>query len=516
MKRGKSITVMILILSFLLVSINAESEMKPKNNTKTDNKVLLPVKNDPTISFSVWFKVGSQNDPKGKEGLANLTTMLLSEGATKFNTYEQILEKLYPLAASYSGTVDKEMTVFRGRTHKDNLKEFYTLYIQAILNPAFSETDFTRLKSDVLNYIENELRYSSDEELGKEALNRFVFEGTAYEHLTEGTIESVKSITIEDVKAFYARHFTAGNLVIGIGGGYSKDLPTKLEKDLSILGGTDNETLPPSAIKPQPRPIRGMEVNIIDKKCDATAISFGFPIDVLRGDKDFFALYLFNSWFGEHRNQSSHLYQVIREKRGLNYGDYSYIEAFLHGGGLNVPEPNTPRKQQLFEVWIRPVQHQYKHFALRAAVRELKKVVQNGLTQEQLDLTKKYLYNYSLFYAQTTSKRLGYQLDSKFYGVEDGGNYIELFRQKIKALTLAEVNAAIKKHLQFSNLKIAIVTSEASKLASSLSADAPSPVKYDIPMTDDVLKEDKEIEAFQLRIDPNKIKIFKIEDMFLK
>ena len=50
--------------------------------TVTANKpVLLPVKNDPTISFRIWFKVGSQNDPVGKEGLASITAAMLSDAS---------------------------------------------------------------------------------------------------------------------------------------------------------------------------------------------------------------------------------------------------------------------------------------------------------------------------------------------------------------------------------------------------------------------------------------------------
>ena len=75
-------------------------------------------------------------------------------------------------------------------------------------------------------------------------------------------------------------------------------------------------------------------MTIVEKDAPATAISIGFPIDVLRGSKDWYALAVANSWLGEHRNSSSHLYQVIREARGLNYGDYSYIEHFPNGGAV--------------------------------------------------------------------------------------------------------------------------------------------------------------------------------------
>jgi zinc protease len=481
-------------------------------STNMDKFVLLPVKDDPTISFKIWFKVGSQNDPVGKEGLAHLTAQMIADAGTKKNTYEQILEKLYPLAVGYSVTVDKEMTVIEGRTHKDNLNEFYTLLREAITEPAFSADDFARLKSRTLNYLENELRYSSDEELGKAVFYQFVFDGTSYRHLTEGTVAALNSITVEDVKAFYTQYFNRNNYVIGLAGNYPEDFPAKVDNELSVL--SDNKIM--EMAKPVPPPIIGKEIILVDKDCDATAISFGFPVNLLRGDKDFFALFLFNSWFGEHRNQSSHLYQVIREKRGMNYGDYSYVEHFANGGGLNFPEPNYARRQQLFEVWLRPVQHQLRHFALRAAVRELQKVVENGLTQDDFEITKNFLYNYSLFYAQTTSDRLGYQIDSKFYGIQDDGNYIDLFRSKIKNLTLADVNAAIKKYIQFDNLKIAIITQKAEDFKSDLTSDKISTVSYITPMSEAVLSEDKIIEVYKLNIKPERITVVKVEEVFSK
>lgn len=478
--------------------------------TRENSPVLLPVPADPTISFKIWFKVGSQNDPKGKEGLAALTATLMTDGATKNNTYDVILEKLFPMAASYTATVDKEMTVISGRTHKDNLEEYYKLFTDAILQPAFNSDDFNRIKSDMLNYIEKEIRYSSDEELGKATLYNFIFDGTPYGHMTVGTVESLKSITLNDIKQFYKKYFTKDNYVIGIGGGYDSHLVNRMETDLAQLP----EGKPESIAKPEPKKIDGLNFEIVDKDCDATAISFGFPISLVRSDSDFAALALFNSWFGEHRNSSSHLYHVLREKRGLNYGDYSYIETFLNGGEHEVPKPNNPRRQQIFEVWLRPVQNANRHFALRTAMRELQNVVDHGLTQEQFDLTKKYLMNYCLFYAQTTSEKLGYEIDSRFYGVNDNGNYIEYFRNNLNKLTLADVNNAIKKYIQYKNIKIAVITKDAESFKKDLVNDTPSPITYVSPMPSAVLDEDKIIEKYPLPVSADKIKIIKVEDMF--
>ncbi|MBE0643888.1 MAG: insulinase family protein [Bacteroidetes bacterium] len=474
----------------------------------SENVVLLPVKDDPTISFTVWFKVGSQCDPQGKEGLATLTANLMTEGGTETRNYEEIMEALYPMAAGYGANVDKEMTVIRGRVHKDNIEEYYGLFTDAILHPGFKDEDFQRIKTDMRNGIEKSLRYSNDEELGKAAFYDFVYAGTRYGHLDQGSLSSLDAITLDDVRAFYKQWYTRENFVIGLGGGYDAAIVSRLETDLKTLA----EGAPQQPDPPAVAPINGLEMTIVEKECDATAISFGFPIPVLRGDEDFWALALFNSWFGEHRNSSSHLYQVIREARGMNYGDYSYIEIFPNGGRRQMPEANNARHQQLFEVWLRPVQHVHRHFALRAAMRELQHVIENGMTQEQFDLSKKFLDKYALQYATTTSERLGYAIDSKFYGIH--GDYIDLFRRRIGDLTLEKVNDAIRRNLQFKNIKFGIVTSGAEAFKAELVANTPSPVIYDTPKPDEVLEEDKAIETWPLPFTAENIRIVPVEDMF--
>ncbi|HET55128.1 MAG TPA: insulinase family protein, partial [Ignavibacteria bacterium] len=439
-----------LILSFILIVLLSNC-----SNSFDEKVVQLPVKNDPTVSFRIWFKVGSQNDPAGKEGLASLTANLLSQGATKNNTYEEILEKLFPLASYYSCNASTEMTIFSGRTHLDNINEFYSLFIDGILNPAFEESDFNRLKDQALNYLKTNLKYSSDEELGKAVLYNDIFEGTPYGHITTGTISGLESITLEDVKDFYNKYYTRDNYVIGIGGGYEKELLNNLINDLDKLP----EGIVKSISTPNPKPIDGYELTIVEKNAPATAISMGFPIDILRGSKEWYALSIANSWFGEHRNSSSHLYQVIRETRGLNYGDYSYIENFPNGGSRQMPPTNVSRRQQIFEIWIRPVPNETKHFSLRAALRELKLLVDNGLTENQFELTRNFLKKYVLHYAPTTMERLGYAIDDKFYGID--GSHLERFRTMMDKVTLEDVNNAIKKYLQYENMMIAVITNNA-------------------------------------------------------
>jgi zinc protease len=503
---------------FLLAANVFAAEQLPMNQV-----VALPEPGDPTVCFRLWFQVGSENDPPGKDGLANLTADMLTQAGTKRNSYEQILEKLFPLAGDYSADASVEMTVIAGRIHKDNLREYYPLLMQAVREPAFLPTDLQRLKSQILNHLRNSLRYSSDEELGKAVLYNAIFRGTPYGHLPEGTVQGVKSITVDDVRDFYRRYYTRQNVVLGLGGGYDDALLQKVRTDLAALvqpavpgmvpgaGAAASEGAP----KISPAPIHGRHVVIVEKKdTPATAISIGFPFAAHRGSRDWYALALVNSWFGQHRNANSHLYQVLREARGLNYGDYSYIEHYPNGGSWEVPPVNVGRRQQIFEIWIRPVPNAARVFALRGALRELKLLVDNGLTEEQFTAARKFMSKFVRHYAPTSMARLGYALDDKFYGIS--GSHLEKFPKILNELTREEVNAAIRKHLQYENLQIAIVSEDAAALKTALVSDALSPYKYPTPKPASVLEEDKQIETFPLKIKAENVQIVPVDEVFEK
>ena len=108
-----------------------------------------------------------------------------------------------------------------------------------------------------------------------------------------------------------------------------------------------------------------MRVEIIRRDTRSTAFSLGFPIEVNRSHPDFAALKLVQSYFGQHRSSNSHLYQRLREARGLNYGDYAYLEYFPRGMYQFQPDPNLARQEQIFQIWIRPVPPEQAMFTLR-------------------------------------------------------------------------------------------------------------------------------------------------------
>lgn len=471
--------------------------------------VLLPIPSSPLVTFRIQFRAGAVDDPAGKAGLTQLTASMVTQAGTTKHTYEEITEALYPMASSVTAYVDKEMTTIVAETHIENLDRFTDLLLEMILEPRYDPQDFERIKTNQVNSIAKTLRGSDDEELGKQTLYSFLYQGHPYGTPNPGLVANVESITLDDVKRQRAAVFTRDNVVLGLAGGYS---PSLLERMTRELGRLPAPRALADLVPPVRSAIENFEVLAVEKDCLATAISIGFPIDVTRANPDFYPLMIANSFLGEHRTFNGRLMIRMREVRGLNYGDYSYLEHFVQAGGSTFPRPNYARSQQYFSIWIRPVQHQHRHFALRLALWELDRLVRDGMTQEEFERTRTFLKNYSNLWAQDQSRRLGYQMDSRFYGTDD---FLSTLSKKLDAVTLADVNAAIKRYLRADRARIGVVTKDADAFLRDLITNQASPMTYDaegIPA--DVLAEDAAIAVYQLNINREKSKIVDVEEMF--
>jgi zinc protease len=473
-----------------------------------ESKMLILKSDSPLIAFRIVFGIGSASDPKGKEGIATLTASMIAEASTTKNDYEKILKLLFPMAASYSGQADKEMTVIQGICHRDHWNAYYGLLRDALLNPAFKDQDFQRLKMDQMNYVAKILRYNDDEELGKEVLKSTIFKDQPYGHPNAGTVSSMQSITLQDVKDFYHAQYTQNHVTVGIAGNVPDELVALMRKDFAMLPAGNA-----AAVSiPEPSPIQGLHATLIEKETAGTAISFGFPIPITRSDDDFYPLMMMNAWLGQHRSTFSHLFQVMRGARGLNYGDYSYIEHFPYGGRVFQPIPNYARHRQIFEVWIRPVQHSNRQFALREAIREIQMLIDKGMSAEDFNLTKNFVQNYTVNLAQSASEQLGYALDDRFYGLTQP--FLEKVRSKVASMTVDQVNAATRKYMNTQNIQIAIVTQGAEDFKKALVENAPSPIKYDSPKPPVILEDDKEIMKYPLSIPAENVTIVPVEKVF--
>jgi zinc protease len=469
-------------------------------------RVMALPTNSPLVAFRIVFTAGSAADPPTKPGLAYLTAMMLSDGSTRTLTYRQIEDALFPMAASFSAQVDKEMSTFIGETHVDNLEAYYKLVRGMLLEPGWREEDFKRVKDDAINGIKSGLR-NNDEELGKEVLYSEIYQGMSYSHYSMGTVTSLEAITLDDVKHFYASHYAQAKLILGISGGYKPEFLERMKKDFRQL---------PAAAGFQPRReepgvIDATRVVIVDKDTRSVAISLGFPISCTRSNPDYAALLVASSYLGQHRMSGSVLYDEMREKRGLNYGDYSYIEYFPRGMYQMEPSPNLGRRYQIFQIWVRPVQPSTAKFALRLALYELDKLIKDGLSEDGFETTRDFTTKYTNVLMRTQSAQLGFAIDGLYY---DKPDFAATLKQNLAKLTLAEVNRVIRRYLRVDRLVIVAVSKNGEELKQQLASDDLSPMTYNSPKPASITDIDKIVEKWPLHLKADAIKVVPVDGVF--
>jgi zinc protease len=463
----------------------------------------------PLVDISLVFRSGAGDDPPGKKGLAALTARLLTDSDTARRSLNEIKQRFYPIAGGLFVQVDKHLTRFSAQIHRDNLKFWYPLAREMLLEPGFKEADFARVKQQQLTALRVQLRGNNDEELAKERLYEDIYGAMhMYGTLTLGHGKDIESITLDDVKAFYRAYYSSDRLAIGNAGSQNHDIVDRLTGDM--LGLPPPGT--PAPALPETPKLDGRSATIVEKETPAVAVSFGWPIAINRTHPDWAALWLARSWFGEHRNANGQLYNRIREERGMNYGDYAYIEYFPNGMFLMQPEPNMPRVNDLFQVWLRPLRsNDDALFATRVALHELDALYRNGMTAANFEATREFLKKFSSILVAGQSKQLGYFIDAQFYGLPEFTDHV---RTELDKLTLEQVNAAIRRHLNPANAHFVFVTRDAKELSKALADNAPSPVVYNTGKPAELADEDKLIEKLAIGLRAERVRIVPAAEVF--
>jgi zinc protease len=461
------------------------------------NLLELPPTQNAIVNVQFRFRSGAVDDPRGKAGLTYLTARVMSEGGTQALSAKQLLEALFPLAAELDVRVDKELTTFRARVHRDNLAKFLPIVSDVLVHPRWDPAEFRRLRDAAVNDVEKRLRQGDDENLGKESLQELLYRQHPYGRLTLGHASDLKSLTLEDLQRHAALVFTADRLTVGISGGYPPSLGKDLAQALSSLAGKSE----PPAMVPEARP-HGPRFLLVEKSSDSTAVSIGMPYALSRNDRDWAAMSIARSAFGEHRQFHGRLMQRLREARGLNYGDYAYIEYFQQeGGDAATAQLGRARHQQELSIWLRPVRDENRLFAVRAALYELKRSLgEEPFTPEEVEQTKGFLDGYILLFDQTDARRLGYALDDQFYGLS---GFLASWRSSLGGVSAAQVNTAWRKWIDPSQLEIVLAGKDMASVKKTVLAGTPTPIQYQRDATGKTpekptaqLATDKEIEKF--------------------
>lgn len=373
----------------------------------------------PLIAMEYAFNGGASQDPPGKPGVANLVADLLDEGSGDLDskTYHEHLDRR-AIELSFQAARDQ----FRGslRMLKDNKDEAYELLRTALTSPHFEPVDVERIRGQVISNLRRESTNPSA--LAGRKFLELAFRDHPYARQATGTLESVPTIEISDLKDYTRRVIAKDTLRIAVVGDVDPDTLGKLlDKTFGSLPAKAELVPIPDIVvtKPPQRAFIPLDV-------PQTVVTFGGP-GVGRHDPDFMTAYVLNHIIGGG-GLSSRLYREVREKRGLAYSVYEAL-IWMDHSSLFIGNTGT-RADRAGET-------------VDAIEAEIRRMAAEGPTERELDEAKSYLKGSQMLALDTSSKLaqalLQYQLDKLPI------DYIEKRNAIVDAVTLDDTRRVAKK-----------------------------------------------------------------------
>ena len=373
----------------------------------------------PLIAMEYAFAGGGAQDPADKPGVANLVADLLDEGSGDLdsNTFHERLDRR-AIELSFSATRD----YFRGslRMLRDNKDEAFDLLRMSLTSAHFDATDVERIRSQVISGLRRDT--TNPNALAGRKFLEVAYGDHPYGRQVTGTLNSVPTIEISDMKDYVGRVLAKDTLKIAVVGDVD---PATLGKllDQTFGGLPAKANLVPvpdiAAAKPPQRAFVPLDV-------PQTVITFGGP-GVLRHDPNFMAAYVVNHIVGGG-GLSSRLYHEVREKRGLAYSVYEAL-LWMDHSALFIGNTGT-RADRAGDT-------------MDAIDKEIRRIAEDGPTQQELDEAKSYLKGSQMLALDTSSKLasglLQYQLDKLPI------DYIEKRNAIVDAVTLDDARKAAKR-----------------------------------------------------------------------
>ena len=413
-----------LIVGSMLLSFSAMATVEIQSwQTTSGAKVMYVQANQlPMLDIEVAFDAGSARDGENW-GVAAMTSGLLGTTTSKLNE-DQVSEAFNSIGAQIGSGVTRDSasisirTLTRPEIMQTALNTFETLISDTQFTESIFEREMQRLKIGLKQ------KTVKPQVLSNEALWKTLYGDHPYAHPTSGTLESVESITLDSLKAFYKKYYVASNAVISIVGNVNKAQAKEIAEQLMQNLPKGQKPLALTA----PIAINKQQTITIDFDSTQTYYSLA-QLGIERGHADYAALFVGNHILGGS-GFGSLLMEEVREKRGLVYSVYSYFAPQKVTGpfliGLSTKNASALEADKV--------------------VRETLDGFLKDFTDEKLQAIKDNLIGGFPLRIDSNAKILGYISMIGFYGLPL--DYLEWFPKQIEQVTKEEVLKAWNKHIK--------------------------------------------------------------------
>ncbi|RMB60955.1 insulinase family protein [Dokdonia sinensis] len=386
----------------------------------------------PTVNFSLIIDGGHLLDSMDKNGVANLMSDILMEG-TANKTPEELEEAIELLGASINMYTTRESIVVQGNTLTRNFDKTMDLVEEILLQPRWDEEELARIKTATINGIQRSS--ANPNAVANEVYNKVLYgEDHIFSYPTSGTEESVKAITMQDLKDYYNKYISPSVSRFHVVGKIEKATTLNVLEDLESKWEAKEVTIPEFPVANNRDKSSLLFVDIPNAK--QSVINIGY-IGLPRTSEDFYPAEVMNYKLGGSFSGSVNL--ILREEKGYTYG------ARTGFSGSKIPGTFTASSSVRTNTTGESVE------IFRDEINKYKE----GISQEDLDFTKNALIKSNARRFETQFALLGMLQERSAYDLP--ANYIEGEEATIRNMTLEQHKALANKYLDADKMVYLVV-----------------------------------------------------------
>ena len=393
--------------------------------------VIVSHHEQPSVNVRMIVRAGAAHDPKGKMGVAMLTATLLDQGAGQ-RSAEQIADSIDFVGGILSTGAGTDLTYISTLVLKDSLPLALELMSDVVRRPSFAQQELDRQRQQALSGMK--VSAEDPEAVANQVIDRLVYGFHPYGLPGSGTVESLSSITRQDLVDFHRQHYVPNNALIAVVGDVGAD--EAMAGLTKVFGDWAQGSVPP--FQPIDPPLPTKRVIVVDKP-DAvqTEIRIG-QIGIPRRHQDYLAMdQAVKILGGEGANR---LQQVLRSQRGLTYGASADLDTYKSTGGV-VAETDT-RTDATAEV-------------LRLAVDEFFKLQRERVYEGELEGAQAYLAGHFPLTIETPDAIATQVLNQLFY--ELPLEELQTYPERVRSVSPDDVQRVARNYLRPDRLAVVLV-----------------------------------------------------------
>lgn len=388
--------------------------------------------NSPAVNIGGYLPAGSIFETDEKLGLADFVSSMLMRGTQK-RTFDAIYNELESVGASLGVDSGVHNVNFGGRALVEDLPLLLNLLSESLQTPTFPTEEVERLRTQLLTGLA--LRAQDTSDMADLVFEQFLYANHPYGKPTDGFVETVQSISRDDLKKFHRLHFGPRGLVIAIVGAiHPKKAAEAVEKALGgwqVPGQKEPPALPP--LKPVKKVIKQHHPIPGKSQSDLVVGTLGPN----RKSPDFMAASLGNSILGQF-GMMGRIGYAVREKAGLAYYAYSSLHSGIGPGSWEVAAGVNPKNLNK---------------ALGLIEKELKRFVKSGVTKDELADSQANFIGRLPLSLETNGGMAGAILNIHRYAL--GMDYYQKYEGLVRKITQTNVVEVARKYIDPERLVIA-------------------------------------------------------------